>query len=50
MKNGGPEGEARAARRSLGALRVNEWKIRVAGRRELRVLSMDGGNTSSYDV
>ena len=45
MKNGGPEGAARAARRALGALGVNEWKPRVAGQRGLRVLSIDGGGT-----
>ncbi len=45
LKNGEPEGAARAARRALGALGVNEWKPRVPGQRGLRVLSIDGGGT-----
>lgn len=45
LKNGEPEGAARAARRALGALGVNEWRPRVPGQRGLRILSIDGGGT-----
>lgn len=45
LKNGEPEGAARAARRALGALGVNSWKPRMPGQRGLRILSIDGGGT-----
>eukprot|EP00172_Hildenbrandia_rubra_P001858 Plantae.Rhodophyta-Hildenbrandia_rubra.ctg24719.p1 GENE.Plantae.Rhodophyta-Hildenbrandia_rubra.ctg24719~~Plantae.Rhodophyta-Hildenbrandia_rubra.ctg24719.p1 ORF type:complete len:776 (-),score=172.92 Plantae.Rhodophyta-Hildenbrandia_rubra.ctg24719:153-2480(-) len=45
LKPGEPEGAARAARRALGALGINEWKPRVPGQRGLRILSIDGGGT-----
>lgn len=45
MKNGEAEGAARAARRALGVLGVNQWKPRVPGQRGLRILSIDGGGT-----
>lgn len=45
MKNGEAEGAARAARRALGALGVNQWKPRVPGQKGLRILSIDGGGT-----
>lgn len=45
LKNGEPEGAARAARRALGALGINNWKPRMPGQRGLRILSIDGGGT-----
>lgn len=45
LKNGEPEGAARAARRALGALGVNRFKPRMPGQRGLRILSIDGGGT-----
>eukprot|EP00177_Eucheuma_denticulatum_P005816 GFKZ01010617.1.p1 GENE.GFKZ01010617.1~~GFKZ01010617.1.p1 ORF type:complete len:799 (+),score=111.98 GFKZ01010617.1:46-2442(+) len=45
LKNGEPEGAARAARRALGAMGVNRWKPRMPGQRGLRILSIDGGGT-----
>lgn len=45
LKNGEPEGAARAARRALGALGVNSWKPKMPGQRGLRILSIDGGGT-----
>lgn len=45
MKNGEAEGAARAARRALGVLGINQWKPRVPGQKGLRILSIDGGGT-----
>lgn len=45
LKNGEPEGAARAARRALGALGVNRFKPRMPGQKGLRILSIDGGGT-----
>lgn len=45
LKNGEPEGAARAARRALGALGVNKWWPRMPGQRGLRILCIDGGGT-----
>eukprot|EP00178_Gracilaria_changii_P018736 TRINITY_DN5387_c0_g1_i1.p1 TRINITY_DN5387_c0_g1~~TRINITY_DN5387_c0_g1_i1.p1 ORF type:complete len:798 (+),score=107.91 TRINITY_DN5387_c0_g1_i1:3283-5676(+) len=45
LKNGEPEGAARAARRALGAIGVNNWKPRMPGQRGLRILCIDGGGT-----
>ncbi|KAI0566145.1 hypothetical protein FGB62_12g118 [Gracilaria domingensis] len=45
LKNGEPEGAARAARRALGAIGVNKWRPRMPGQRGLRILCIDGGGT-----
>lgn len=45
VQKGEPEGAARAARRALGALGINDWVPRIPGQRGLRVLSIDGGGT-----
>lgn len=44
-QKGEPEGAARAARRALGALGINDWTPRIPGQRGLRILSIDGGGT-----
>lgn len=45
LKNGEPEGAARAARRALGTLGINHWRPRMPGQRGLRILCIDGGGT-----
>lgn len=45
LKNGEPEGAARAARRALGILGVNTWRPRMPGQKGLRILCIDGGGT-----